>query len=211
MTSSRPAARWGRRRGVDTPGLPDCCWTPARRSISATSSPTTRRCIGPPRRNDLRPPSWSCCSPAARMPNAEGGQPVDNYLGVAQTPLMLARKRGDTPIVRALLKAGAKDAARPGSDWQRPRSRPRAIQRRQNRGRGHPAGAAAADEDGRGIRLHVPSACEQAGLRLLSPATAPAGGDQPGAFPPFHDGSRGGAPPNRTLEKVLFDRPHQTR
>ena len=40
--------------------------------------------------------------------NAEGGQPVDNYLGVAQTPLMLARKRGDTPIVRALLKAGAK-------------------------------------------------------------------------------------------------------
>ena len=41
--------------------------------------------------------------------NAEGGQNVDNYLGVAQTPLMLARRRGDTPIVRALLKAGAKD------------------------------------------------------------------------------------------------------
>jgi ankyrin repeat protein/mono/diheme cytochrome c family protein len=41
--------------------------------------------------------------------NAEGGQNVDNYLGVAQTPLSLARKRGDTPIVRALLKAGAKD------------------------------------------------------------------------------------------------------
>ena len=41
--------------------------------------------------------------------NAEGGQHVDNYLGVAQTPLMLARRRGDTPIVRALLKAGAKD------------------------------------------------------------------------------------------------------
>ena len=41
--------------------------------------------------------------------NAEGGQDVDNYLGVAQTPLMLARRRGDTPIVRALLKAGAKD------------------------------------------------------------------------------------------------------
>lgn len=46
--------------------------------------------------------------------NAEGGQPVDNFLGVLQTPLMLARKRGDTPIVRALLKAGAKDEpARP--------------------------------------------------------------------------------------------------
>lgn len=42
--------------------------------------------------------------------NAEGGQPVDNFLGVAQTPLSLARKRGDTPIVRALLKAGAHDS-----------------------------------------------------------------------------------------------------
>jgi len=40
--------------------------------------------------------------------DAEGGQPVDNFLGVTQTPLMLARKRGDTPIVQALLKAGAK-------------------------------------------------------------------------------------------------------
>ena len=50
--------------------------------------------------------------------NAEGGQPVDNYLGVAQTPLMLARKRGDTPIVQALLKAGAKETARSGSKWK---------------------------------------------------------------------------------------------
>jgi ankyrin repeat protein len=41
--------------------------------------------------------------------NAEGGQNVDNYLGLAQTPLSLARKRGKTPIVQALLKAGAKD------------------------------------------------------------------------------------------------------
>ena len=45
--------------------------------------------------------------------NAEGGQPVDNFLGVAQTPLMLARKRGDSPIVQTLLKAGAKDAPAP--------------------------------------------------------------------------------------------------
>ena len=43
--------------------------------------------------------------------NAEGGQSVDNFLGVSQTPLMLARKRGDTPIVRALLKAGAREVA----------------------------------------------------------------------------------------------------
>ena len=41
--------------------------------------------------------------------NAEGGQPVDNFLGATFTPLALARKRGDTPIVHALLKAGAKD------------------------------------------------------------------------------------------------------
>ena len=39
--------------------------------------------------------------------NAGGGQPVDGFLGVTQTPLMLARKRGETPIVEALLKAGA--------------------------------------------------------------------------------------------------------
>ncbi len=41
--------------------------------------------------------------------NAEGGQPVDGFLGVAQTPLMLARKRGETPIVQALLKSGARE------------------------------------------------------------------------------------------------------
>jgi ankyrin repeat protein len=46
--------------------------------------------------------------------NAEGGQNVDNYLGVAQTPLSLARKRGETPIVQALLKAGAKDLSTAG-------------------------------------------------------------------------------------------------
>jgi ankyrin repeat protein len=44
-------------------------------------------------------------------PNAEGGQPVDNFLGVARTPLLLARKRGGTPIAQALLGAGAADAA----------------------------------------------------------------------------------------------------
>ncbi len=45
--------------------------------------------------------------------NAEGGQPVDNFLGRTQTPLSLARKRGDTPIVQALLKAGAKETPAP--------------------------------------------------------------------------------------------------
>ena len=40
--------------------------------------------------------------------NAEGGQPVDGFLGVAQTPLMLARKRGETAISYALTKGGAR-------------------------------------------------------------------------------------------------------
>jgi ankyrin repeat protein/mono/diheme cytochrome c family protein len=46
-------------------------------------------------------------------PNAEGGQPVDNFLGATQTPLSLARNRGETPIVQALLRAGAKDGPNP--------------------------------------------------------------------------------------------------
>ncbi len=48
--------------------------------------------------------------------NAEGGQPVDNYLGVPQTPLMLALQRGETPIVAALRKAGAKLPADTATD-----------------------------------------------------------------------------------------------
>jgi ankyrin repeat protein len=48
--------------------------------------------------------------------NAEGGQPIDNFLGATQTPLSLARKRGHTPIFQALLKAGAKDQAAPETD-----------------------------------------------------------------------------------------------
>ena len=39
--------------------------------------------------------------------NAEGGRTIDNFQGVAQTPLMLARKRGETPIVATLRDAGA--------------------------------------------------------------------------------------------------------
>ncbi len=44
-------------------------------------------------------------------PNAEGGQPVDGFLGGVQTPLTLARLRGETPVVKALLKAGARESA----------------------------------------------------------------------------------------------------
>ncbi|HUF61348.1 MAG TPA: ankyrin repeat domain-containing protein [Verrucomicrobiales bacterium] len=44
-------------------------------------------------------------------PNAEGGDPVDGFLGVLQTPLMLARQRGDTPIVQVLLGSGARPSA----------------------------------------------------------------------------------------------------
>jgi ankyrin repeat protein len=41
--------------------------------------------------------------------NAEGGQPVDNFLGAVRTPLQIARDRGETPLVHALIKAGARD------------------------------------------------------------------------------------------------------
>jgi len=40
-------------------------------------------------------------------PNMGGGDSVDAFLSVDQTPLMLARRRGETPIVKALLAAGA--------------------------------------------------------------------------------------------------------
>ncbi len=45
--------------------------------------------------------------------NAEGGQPVDGFLGATHTPLQLALKRGDTPIAQALRKAGARPSAIP--------------------------------------------------------------------------------------------------
>jgi len=40
-------------------------------------------------------------------PNVGGGDSVDAFLSVDQTPLMLARRRGETPVVKALLAAGA--------------------------------------------------------------------------------------------------------
>lgn len=40
-------------------------------------------------------------------PNLGGGEHVDAFMEVTQTPLLLARKRGDTPILSALLAAGA--------------------------------------------------------------------------------------------------------
>ncbi len=65
--------------------------------------------------------------------NAEGGQPVDNFLGVTQTPLMLARKRGDTPIVQALLKAGAEGSGTRGQSHARSRrAKPRRWPRPSN-------------------------------------------------------------------------------
>jgi ankyrin repeat protein len=40
--------------------------------------------------------------------NAEGGEQVDAFLSVPQTPLMLAKKRGDTPITQSLTAAHGK-------------------------------------------------------------------------------------------------------
>lgn len=39
--------------------------------------------------------------------NRGGGEQVDAFLGTLQTPLMLARRRGETPVLAALLRAGA--------------------------------------------------------------------------------------------------------
>ena len=46
-------------------------------------------------------------------PNAEGGQAVAAYGLVPQTPLLIAKKRGRTAIVDALLAAGARDQPEP--------------------------------------------------------------------------------------------------
>lgn len=44
-------------------------------------------------------------------PNAEGGGPVDAFMGIPQTPLSIARKRNETAITRALRDAGAVEQA----------------------------------------------------------------------------------------------------
>ncbi|HWN93778.1 MAG TPA: ankyrin repeat domain-containing protein [Methylomirabilota bacterium] len=43
-------------------------------------------------------------------PNLGGGENVDAFVGTAQTPLMLARRRGQTPVLSALSAAGATNA-----------------------------------------------------------------------------------------------------
>jgi N-acyl-D-amino-acid deacylase len=43
-------------------------------------------------------------------PNLGGGENVDAFMGTLQTPLMLARRRGETPILAALSAAGATNA-----------------------------------------------------------------------------------------------------
>jgi ankyrin repeat protein len=40
-------------------------------------------------------------------PNAEGGAPVDAFMGIPQTPLLIAKKRNETEITRSLLASGA--------------------------------------------------------------------------------------------------------
>ena len=71
--------------------------------------------------------------------------------GRGANAVVLARKRGDTPIVQALLKAGAKDLPVRSAAAEDPQQASRS--RREDRGRGHSAGAAAADED----RPRIPS------------------------------------------------------
>jgi N-acyl-D-amino-acid deacylase len=46
-------------------------------------------------------------------PNAEFGEQIDKFLGVPQTPRLIAEKRGQTAMVEALAGAGAKAPSRP--------------------------------------------------------------------------------------------------
>jgi ankyrin repeat protein/mono/diheme cytochrome c family protein len=46
-------------------------------------------------------------------PNAEYGEQIDKFLGVAQTPRLIAEKRGQTALVEALIAAGAKAPSKP--------------------------------------------------------------------------------------------------
>jgi ankyrin repeat protein len=59
-------------------------------------------------------------------PNVGGGENVDAFMGTLQTPLMLARRRGDTPILAALVGAGATNATpdRVASATPSPSARP---------------------------------------------------------------------------------------
>jgi ankyrin repeat protein len=43
-------------------------------------------------------------------PNHGGGEQIDAFLGTLQTPLMLARRRGEGPVLAALIAAGATNA-----------------------------------------------------------------------------------------------------
>jgi ankyrin repeat protein len=52
-------------------------------------------------------------------PNAEFGEQIDNFVGVPQTPRLIAEKRGQTALVEALAAAGAKAPPKPRSA-QRP-------------------------------------------------------------------------------------------
>lgn len=62
-------------------------------------------------------------------PNAGGGEPVDAFRGTLQTPLMLARRRGDAEILQTLTQAGATEETpdRPRSLERTPRNLPAVL------------------------------------------------------------------------------------
>jgi hypothetical protein len=57
-------------------------------------------------------------------PNAAGGESVDAFMGTLQTPLMMARRRGDTPILAALVAAGATNGTPDRISAREPSPRP---------------------------------------------------------------------------------------
>lgn len=62
-------------------------------------------------------------------PNAGGGEPVDAFRGTEQTPLMLARRRGDADILKTLIQAGATQETpdRPRTLERTPRTLPATL------------------------------------------------------------------------------------
>ncbi len=57
-------------------------------------------------------------------PNIEGGENLDAFMDVAQTPLMLARRRGESPVLATLLRSGATGETPDAIKDRRPPVRP---------------------------------------------------------------------------------------
>lgn len=57
-------------------------------------------------------------------PNIEGGENLDAFMDVVQTPLMLARRRGESPVLATLIRSGATNETPDAIKDRRPPVRP---------------------------------------------------------------------------------------